>query len=326
MSATAQTEAVPRDHVVHFYDSHTDLTEAVVPFLAVGLHGGATAIVIATEEHYRSLEAGLGQLGVDLPAARDRGMLVWLEASTILKRIMFEGRIDAEAFEREIGAVLRAATEANSIRAYGELVDLLWQRGDVPAVIELERLWNELIDELHFPLLCAYRGSGMLDPGYQEAIHMFCELHSSTSSARRVPDHYAARNGEPGLEVSRSFAPDHRAPGAARRLLEDALRQWGRMSLLDDARLVLSELVTNAVLHAKSPFSVSVRPESSGVRVAVHDQSPAQPRAAVRDRMGSASGLELVSALASSWGIERVGRGKVVWATLKPAAAGVSRT
>jgi hypothetical protein len=313
---TEQIETARGHHAVYFYDGEHDLSRFVAAYLAPGLRNGAVAVVIATEDHYRALEAALDGLGVAAPEARDRGRLMWLDATDILERISAQESVDAAAFEREVAAVIRRWAEPpGSLLAYGELVDLLWIRGDVAAAIELERLWNGLIEELEFPLLCAYRGSGMGDPGYHEHIRKICQLHASISSSRRLP----RRDPEPGLEVSRLFAPGRDAPGAARRFLEDALRQWGRLSLLDDARVVLSELVTNAVLHARSPFTVSVRAEESGVRLAVHDDSPAQPPASVpRPPATAAHGLQLVSALSSSWGVERVGHGKIVWASVAP--------
>ena len=85
---------------------------------------------------------------------------------------------------------------------------------------------------------------------------------------------------------------------------------------LDDAALVLSELVGNAVRHADGP-SLQVRLRRSGevLRIAVHDDSPVPPRprdAAEGDESGR--GMHIVEALSSSWGWEPRPTGKVVWA------------
>jgi anti-sigma regulatory factor (Ser/Thr protein kinase) len=101
-------------------------------------------------------------------------------------------------------------------------------------------------------------------------------------------------------------------PGAARRFVVDALTRWGVDGpSLDDARLVLSELTSNAVVHACSPFSVTIRPEGSLVRISVQDTSPVRP--ALRDNgvMGtSGRGLRLVAALSDDWGVDVTADGR----------------
>jgi anti-sigma regulatory factor (Ser/Thr protein kinase) len=97
-----------------------------------------------------------------------------------------------------------------------------------------------------------------------------------------------------------------------------ALRDWDCDALVDATALVVSELVTNAVLHARTPLEVTLVQERDGVRVAVRDLADGQP--ARRDSPSLAStgrGLVLLEALALSWGVDRhPGGGKTVWALL----------
>ena len=83
-------------------------------------------------------------------------------------------------------------------------------------------------------------------------------------------------------------------------------------------RLLVSELATNAVLHARTEFVVRVRPHGTTVRVEVEDRSADLPR---RKAYGPAAvvgrGLVLVEAIADRWGIRQVPGGKVVWAELE---------
>lgn len=83
------------------------------------------------------------------------------------------------------------------------------------------------------------------------------------------------------------------------------------------AALVLSELATNAVLHAGTPFFVRVHHDGRSVRVEVEDASPALPDLAGESAM-SGRGLRIVDAPATNWGSQRKAGGKVVWAELKP--------
>jgi CheY-like chemotaxis protein/anti-sigma regulatory factor (Ser/Thr protein kinase) len=81
---------------------------------------------------------------------------------------------------------------------------------------------------------------------------------------------------------------------------------------LDGVKLLVSELATNAVTHACTPFDVSVHQTGDGVRVEVSDGSLVQPAASEPSAPGG-FGLSIVDTLADSWGFTPSGRGKVVW-------------
>jgi anti-sigma regulatory factor (Ser/Thr protein kinase) len=105
----------------------------------------------------------------------------------------------------------------------------------------------------------------------------------------------------------------------ARRFVREQLAEWGRDDLGDAASLVVSELVTNAVLHARSPVGVLMLQTPDGVQLQVADGSPTLPRARqMSGLMGTGRGLVLVGALSREWGVEAGPSGKVVWATLGP--------
>ena len=83
---------------------------------------------------------------------------------------------------------------------------------------------------------------------------------------------------------------------------------------------MVSELATNAVVHARTAFSVVARREGSGVRLSVHDLSTAEPvlRSARHVLALSGRGLQLVDDITCKWGVERTRAGKTVWAELRP--------
>jgi two-component sensor histidine kinase len=84
--------------------------------------------------------------------------------------------------------------------------------------------------------------------------------------------------------------------------------------VVDDAVLLVSELVTNAVMHAQTPLEVQVHVGKGAVRVEVQDDSDALPIARIpRNEATGGRGLQLVERIARAWGIERRTRGKVVW-------------
>ena len=107
---------------------------------------------------------------------------------------------------------------------------------------------------------------------------------------------------------------DHTAAARARRFVARTLEGWGCEAAIPDAELLVSELVTNAILHARSPAVVNIAREQTGLRVAVCDSSTAPPR--VRDYGPSAvtgRGMLLVDRIARRWGVDMNGNGKCVW-------------
>ena len=108
------------------------------------------------------------------------------------------------------------------------------------------------------------------------------------------------------------------SPSDARKFVRTTLAGWNCDQLTDDATLLVSELVTNAVLHAESDLELRMRLRPNGLRVEVVDGSP---RALVRREPSSEAtsgrGLAMVNKLAALWGSDAVGPGKSVWFELR---------
>jgi signal transduction histidine kinase len=104
----------------------------------------------------------------------------------------------------------------------------------------------------------------------------------------------------------------------ARQFTRSTLASWRSPGSHDDIVLVVSELVTNALLHGHGTPVVRLQDGADHVRVEVCDDSPLLP---VSHRVTPTSGLGLrvVEQLSAAWGASRRGRGKVVWCEL-PAA------
>ncbi len=106
-------------------------------------------------------------------------------------------------------------------------------------------------------------------------------------------------------------------PAAARALARDAVERGRATVRIDDVALVVSELVTNAVLHGDGDVTLDVVVAPDTVRVEVADRDPGLPGAsyAAADAE-SGRGLLLVSKIARDWGVRQEEPGKVVWADL----------
>jgi anti-sigma regulatory factor (Ser/Thr protein kinase) len=301
----------PEDHVVQIYEREADLYREVGRYVAATLETGSVAVVIATAEHLSGFEIELARLGVDMPEAQRRDRVVCFDAAALLSAFVTAGSIDVEAFHSVIGGVVRPQIARGlGVRIYGEMVTLLWDAGEVVAAIELESLWNDLGATLPFSLLCAYPAASVLGTEHVAALQQVCGLHSSLLQG------FAHDHGWPSAEVTATFSGDAAAVRAARHFVVDTLRRWGfPPQLLDDAALVSTELATNAVRHAASAFSLSLRVAHGAVRIAVEDHEPVdEARLIVRPERG----LGLVAGVSLRWGVDSSSGGKVIWAELSP--------
>ena len=309
MAVADDVRLVDGDHVVQFYRADDELVRVVSAYLGAAIADGEAVVVVAGPDHLASFERAVTELGYDAAAARADDRLVMLDAVETLAAIMSEGRPDAAAFDAVVGDVVRTlGATGRAVRAYGELVALLWAEGNVSGAIAVEELWNTLGEELAFSLFCAYPADLLSDAAAADEFAAVCHLHSALVAGPPSPD---------GAEMTRTFAGTSAAPRLARRFVADMLRQWQRDDLVDDGVLVVTELVTNGVVHARSDITVGLSRVGDGVRIAVGDVSDRPPVTRTpRDDAAGGRGIVLVGALAREWGYEPAPAGKVVWAEL----------
>lgn len=158
----------PEEHVVQLYGTDDRLLmENVGRFLSEGLRRGDGILIIATAEHRMSLTTFL---------RRDRGYsravlegrLVFMDAEFTLSRFMASGAPDPELFRSVLSDALagvRSRAVHTGVRAYGEMVGVLWKAGEHSAAARLEELWNELLKQGDVCLFCAYP-IDVLDPEF----------------------------------------------------------------------------------------------------------------------------------------------------------------
>ena len=164
---------------MQFYGSESTLYGTAATFLSEGLILGQPALILATPEHRDGIVEQLYERLVDCECAVRDGDLVLLDAQATLDLFMVDDRPNVDLFHENVGRIVGQVLNGRKrtvLRAYGEMVDLLWRQGRTEAAIELEVLWNKLALSFDFALLCGYAmGSFYKQVGQLESIRI---LHS----------------------------------------------------------------------------------------------------------------------------------------------------
>jgi len=152
-------EAGPRDHVVQLYQDPDFLNRAVCRFAAAALANGEGVILVPTVRHWNSFRPRLVAEGVDVEAAQKRGQLTIVDADETLLRFMHNAMPDSPVFLGLAGDVVaraRAGGRFPKVRWWGEMVNILWERGDVAASMNLEDLFDQLAHKHDIAIFCSF--------------------------------------------------------------------------------------------------------------------------------------------------------------------------
>ena len=232
------------DHFAHLYTSVEPLAQAVGEYIGAGLERGEAGIVIATSAHRTEFMlriAGARQAIGD-------GRLRVLDAEKTLALFMANGMPQWQPFREAIGGlIVELRLRHPAVRAYGEMVDVLWQRGEREAAIRLEEYWNELGQLQTFSLFCAYQIDPLDSAAYGGPLESVCKVHTRlipsrddarfdsavNEAARRVLD-------QPLAQILLSLAANHKLP--TRMPNGQAALFWLKQNMPRTAEKVLSEL------------------------------------------------------------------------------------
>ena len=165
-------------HAVRFYESAESLSKIVADFLNEGFRANQPGLVIATPKHRAGIEEALRAQNVDVVARQGAGDLMLLDAEETLATFMVDGMPDGNSFQATgIDLIQRACGGRKdcTVRAYGEMVDVLWKQGQSVAAVLLEMFWNKLATTQDFSLLCGYAMGSFYKRTQQQSI---CGQHT----------------------------------------------------------------------------------------------------------------------------------------------------
>lgn len=183
------SEMCDSDHFVQFYETDLFLLNSLSGYIGQGLEAGDACIVVATKAHREALEEQLKAQGLDVAAASATGQYLSFDATETLSKFMVDGQPEPGRFNQIIGDIVaRAAIGRRRVRAFGEMVALLWAESNQTAAIRLEELWNDLQKAHAFSLFCAYEMSGFGGEQFTEPLGNVCATHSRVIPAESYSD------------------------------------------------------------------------------------------------------------------------------------------
>jgi CheY-like chemotaxis protein len=224
----------------------------------------------------------------------------------------------------EVELVGEAATPAEGVRLAGELqpdlvlLDIVRRDDDGLAAI---RPLQEAAPKATVVAVASYAEHDLW--GRSSQAGSIAYLSKSTPPTRLCEELVRIRSvrhdTDDVIEVQRQrFPADLRSARTARRFVADVLEAWGFDDLQDSAALLVSELVTNAVVHAHSDVELAVHLRPARVRVEVIDAAREHVRRRdAKDDEQSGRGMALIEAMAVAWGIDSLLAGKSVWFELE---------
>jgi hypothetical protein len=172
-------EMAPCDHIVQIYGDDSVFLDGLEGFVGNALRVGESAIVIATATHLHALEKRMRDHGIDVERARNENRYIDRLAEDTLERFMVDGWPDEALFKQCVSELLALGRGPNhrKIRAFGEMVAILWARGKVAATLQLEMMWTRFCETQQFPLFCAYPKESFTKNAAESMVDI-CRAHS----------------------------------------------------------------------------------------------------------------------------------------------------
>lgn len=180
-------EIAPCDHLVQIYENDKCFLDTLEGFAGTGLLSGDCVIIIATPAHLKDLVERLNNQGLNVNDRISDGQFIALDAEETLNQFMRNNWPDEKLFNDCITQLIQKARKNNrKVRAFGEMVALLWAKGLNGATVQLENLWHQLHSKDNFTLYCAYPKTGFTQDA-NDSLNNICDTHSKVIDGQAHP-------------------------------------------------------------------------------------------------------------------------------------------
>jgi hypothetical protein len=178
------TNPSPGAHIVYPYTDEKRVVETVRIYAGAGFAAGDAVILIAISNHLAAIERALRTDGFNIDILRSNGQLLCADAEELMSKFFVEQTPNPELFKSAVAPLIERAKNGphgrpRKVRAFGEMVSILWSNDNLRAALQLEELWNEIIAIHSITLLCTYSFEGRECP---HAIHA-CHSHTIDAAA-----------------------------------------------------------------------------------------------------------------------------------------------
>ena len=216
----ADVVSPPQCHAISFFEDQEQLCDDIATFIAEGLNVGEPALIVTNEVHRTGIVDELRARGVHAAERMERGDLLLLDAEeALITLIKSDGLPDAALYHETVGSAVKQLLDGRPgpVRIFGDMVDLLWQRGEYEAAIRIEILSNQLALVEPISVICGY------------SMGHFLKTAAKLESVRHLHGRvHQPRAGRGSLERERADVAHDRA--ARRRTGARSLRRAGKSS------------------------------------------------------------------------------------------------
>ena len=212
-------DAAPCDHIVQLYQDQDFLNRAVCRFAGAALANGEGIILVPTLTHWNGIRPRLEAEGVDVEAARERGQLTVVDADEFLPTFMSDSMPDSPLFlglAADVIGQARAGGRYQRVRWWGEMVNVLWERGDVAASMNLEDLFDQLAKKHDIAIFCSF-----LMDNFDGEVHAHMLPRLGTNHSHLIPVEDYARLERAVADALRETVGANEAGVLQSRLLSD---------------------------------------------------------------------------------------------------------
>lgn len=175
-------EIAPFEHIVQVYENKNIFFDLLEGYVLDGFRVGDCVIIIASDEHLKTLKSRLKKHGCNLDAYIADDQLIAVNVGSALTKFMRNGLPDSNLFNDFVNELLaKARGRSRNVRAYGELVSVLIAQGLRGGIVELEHLWRRFCEAESLCLFCAYPKKGFIQNIDDSIDYIYC-THSKVIS------------------------------------------------------------------------------------------------------------------------------------------------
>ena len=251
-------DAGPCDHVVQLYQDEDFLSRAVCRFAGGALANGEGIILVPTLTHWNAIRPRLEAEGVDVKAARERGQLTVVDADECLPRFMRNSMPDSSIFlglAADVIGQARAGVRYEKVRWWGEMVNVLWERGNAAASMNLEDQFDHLAKEHDIAIFCSF-----LMDNFNGEVHTHMLPRLGTNHSHLIPVEDYGRLERAVADALRETVGEEEARVLEGRLLSDyrpPFKMPRAQSLLLALRQVLPSVADPVLQRSRNLYAAS---------------------------------------------------------------------